>query len=78
MATYQVVAECAHVTVDGGMRLIYKGAFVPDGCDPDRLRHLVDSGLVKEVGKAADADLAPNAAVVPDEYATTGGDRVKP
>jgi hypothetical protein len=73
MATYQVVAECAHVTTEGGLKLLYKGAFVPDGQDPKRLKHLIDSGLVKEVGKDADAGLAPNAAVVPDEFATTGG-----
>ncbi len=78
MAAYQVVAEAAHVTTEGGLRLIYKGSFVPDDCAPERVKHLLDAGLIKEVGKAADAELAPNAAVVPEEFATTGGDRVEP
>lgn len=75
MATYQVVAEAAHVTTAGGLKLLYKGAIVPDDCDPKRVKHLLDTGLIKEIGKAADAELAPNAAVVPDEFATTGGEQ---
>lgn len=75
MATYQVVAEAAHVTTTGGLKLLYKGAIVPDDCDPKRVKHLLDTGLIAEVGKAADAELAPNAAVVPDEFATTGGEQ---
>lgn len=76
MATYQVVAEAAHVKNSAGMKLIYKGALVPDDCDPDRLKHLVDTGMVKEVGSASDTALAPNAAIVPEENATTGGQRL--
>lgn len=78
MATYQVVAEAAHVKNAQGLKLIYKGAFVPDDCDPDRLKHLVDTGMVKEVGSADDTALAPNAAIVPEENATTGGQRLGP
>ncbi len=78
MAAYQVVAECAHVTTSGGLRLLYKGAFVPDDCDRDRLQHLVDAGLVKEVKSADDTPLAPNAAIVPDEFAATSGGSAQP
>lgn len=77
MATYQVIAECAHVTVDGGLRLVYKGAPVPDGQDPARLQHLIDSKLVKEVDFETTV-LAPNAAIVPEENATKGGARIGP
>lgn len=75
VTNYKVVGECAHVKVDGGLRLAYKGAPVPDGQDPKRLEHLLSTGLIAKVD---DADLAPNAAVVADEFATTGGQRVKP
>jgi hypothetical protein len=75
MTKYKVVAEAAHVKVDGGLRLAYKGAPVPDGQDPERLKHLLSTGLIAAVD---DADLAPNAAVVAEEFATTGGERVTP
>ena len=75
VTNYKVVGEAAHVKVDGGLRLAYKGAPVPDGQDPERLEHLLSTGLIAEV---EDADLAPNAAVVADEFATTGGQRVTP
>ncbi len=67
---YRVVAEAAHVSTDGGLKLIYKGAPVPADQNPDRLKHLLDTGLIAPVGEA---EVAPNAAVVPDEFATTGG-----
>ncbi len=64
---YQVVAECAHVTTSTtGVRsqvLLYKGAFLPDDVDADRLAFLLDGGFVAEEGKVA---VAPNAAVVQD------------
>ncbi|MFB6392626.1 hypothetical protein [Polymorphospora lycopeni] len=48
MATYQVVGECAYVTVagaTGAMRtLVMKGAIVPESAP--ELRHLLASGLV--------------------------------
>ncbi len=62
---YQVVGECAHVNVTGiggvqAVQLLYKGAFLPEGVDPARLKHLVDSGLV---GKVDGEPIAPNAAI---------------
>jgi hypothetical protein len=62
---YQVIGECAHVTTVGlggvsAMTLLYKGAFLPEGVDQARIRHLLDSKLIAEVG---DAPIAPNAAV---------------
>ncbi len=65
---YQVVGECAHVVVTdhtgvSAMNLLYKGAFIPDGVDEARLKHLLDSNLVAKV----DGDpIAPNAAVDQD------------
>lgn len=75
MTDYKVVAECAHVVVDGGIRLIYKGAPVPDGQTPERLKHLLDSKLIAPTGEVP---VAPNSAVVPEGFATTGGERVRP
>ncbi len=65
---YQVVGECAHVVVTdhtgvAAMNLLYKGAFIPDGVDEARLKHLIDTNLVAKV----DGDpIAPNAAVDQD------------
>ncbi len=69
---YQVVGECAHVNVVGlggvhSVQLIYKGAFVPEGVDPDRLKHLLRAGLVAPV---EGEPLAPNAAI--DQDPNTG------
>ncbi len=66
---YQVVGECAHVTVTdhtgvNAVNLLYKGAFLPDGVDKDRLKHLLDTGLVAEVSEGE--EIAPNAAVEQD------------
>jgi hypothetical protein len=71
MTAYEVIAECAHVTVmePGDIsvtKLLYKGAPVPDGVEPKRLKHLIDSHLVAEVGKVP---LAPNASVSQDPAA---------
>jgi hypothetical protein len=68
MARYQVVGECAHVVVTDhtgvkATNLLYKGAPIPDDIDPDRLEHLLSSGLAAEIG---DVPLAPNAAVEQD------------
>jgi hypothetical protein len=68
MTDYQVVGECAHVVVTdhtgvSATNLLYKGAPIPDDIDPDRLEHLLASGLVAEVGEVP---LAPNAAVEQD------------
>ncbi|WP_433460701.1 hypothetical protein [Micromonospora sp. CA-248212] len=64
---YQVVAECAHVTTSTtGVRsqvLLYKGAFLPDDVEPERLKFLLDGGFVAEEG---DTSVAPNAAVEQD------------
>jgi hypothetical protein len=59
---YQVVGECAHIVatdVSGvqAVILLYRGAFLPDGVEEKRLQHLIDSGLVAEVG---DTPIAPN------------------
>ncbi|WP_045740875.1 hypothetical protein [Actinoplanes rectilineatus] len=66
--TYQVVGECAHVEVQelGGtrsMQMLYKGAPVPAGVSADRLKHLLDNGLIAEMGATP---IAPNAAVQQD------------
>lgn len=64
---FQVIAECAHVTTTTtGVRsqvLLYKGAFLPDDVDQDRLDFLLDGGFIAEEGKVA---VAPNAAVAQD------------
>jgi hypothetical protein len=50
--TYQVVAECAHVTVNGpsgrAVNLLLKGALVP--ADAPELERLIDIGYVAKVG----------------------------
>ena len=65
---YQVVGECAHVVVTdisgvSAVNLLYKGAFLPDGVDEARLKHLLDTGLVAKVDGEP---IAPNAAVDQD------------
>ncbi|MEU7978241.1 hypothetical protein AB0B63_06885 [Micromonospora sp. NPDC049081] len=64
---YQVIAECAHVvTSTTGVRsqvLLYKGAFLPDDVEPERLKFLLDGGFVAAEG---DTPVAPNAAVEQD------------
>ncbi|MET8278270.1 hypothetical protein [Micromonospora sp. NPDC005174] len=74
---YQVVAECAHVTTSTtGVRsqvLLYKGAFLPDDVEPERLTFLLDGGFVAEEG---DTPVAPNAAVEQDPR--SGADSVTP
>ncbi len=75
MTEYRVVAEAVHVSTEGGLKLIYKGAPVPPDQDPKRLKHLLDTEMIAPVGEVG---VAPNAAVVPDEFATTGGQRVQP
>lgn len=64
---YQVIAECAHVvTVTTGVRsqvLLYKGAFLPDDVDQDRLDFLLGGKFIAEEGAVP---VAPNAAVVQD------------
>ena len=51
-AKYQVVAECAHATVDGPygrmVQLLYKGALIPG--DAPQLQHLLKNGFVVKVG----------------------------
>ncbi len=69
---YQVIGECAHVNVVGiggvhSVQLIYKGAFVPEGIDPERLKHLIRSELVAKVDGEP---IAPNAAI--DQDPNTG------
>jgi len=66
---YQVIGECAHVVVTdhsgvSAVNLLYKGAFLPNGVDTDRLQHLLTTGLVAEVGEGE--EIAPNASVVQD------------
>lgn len=72
-ARYQVVGECAHVVVTdhtgvAATTLLYKGAFLPDEVDKDRLKHLLDTGLVAEVKDGE--EIAPNASV--DQDPTVG------
>ncbi len=66
MSTYQVVAECAFVTLDGPtgrfQTLMYKGALVPEGAP--ELERLIDSGHVKKVGGEVTGGL--NSDGVPD------------
>ncbi|MEU4558536.1 hypothetical protein AB0F72_09100 [Actinoplanes sp. NPDC023936] len=68
MSQYQVIAECAHVPVTdhSGVKathLLYKGAFLPDGVDAERLKFLIDGGFVADTDEAP---IAPNAAVEQD------------
>jgi len=53
MSVYQVVAECAHVTMDGptgrAVNLLMKGAHVP--ADAPELKRLLADKFVAEVGK---------------------------
>jgi hypothetical protein len=53
MSFYQVVAECAHVSIDGPLgrtvQLLYKGAIVP--AQAPQLQRLAELGFVAEVGK---------------------------
>lgn len=50
-ARYQIVAECAHATVDSPygrvVTLLYKGALIPEGAP--QLHHLLDIGSVVKV-----------------------------
>lgn len=72
MARYQIVAECAHITVNGptgrAQTLLLKGALVP--ADAPELERLLRDGYVAEVGDEAtggvDADGVPSGA-----YTTT-------
>lgn len=77
---YQVVAECAHATVDGPagrmVQLLLKGALVP--ASAPQLRHLLDNGFVVAVGDEAtggvDASGIPSGAYdasVPQGLTTT-------
>ncbi len=74
---YQVVGECAHVNTVGlggvqAVQLIYKGAPVPEGIDPERLKHLLRQGLVAKVDGEP---IAPNAAIEQDPNT---GDPLRP
>lgn len=78
MTQYQVIGECAHVvTADHtgvqAMRLLYKGAFVPEDATDERIEHLLSAGLIAEVGEVP---LAPNASV--EQTQAPAGDGVHP
>lgn len=66
MTKYQVVGECAHVTVidpasGPAMQLLYKGAFVPEYTDAKRIEHLLKAGLIAAVDDdLTEAPLAAN------------------
>lgn len=69
MATYQVVAECAHASVNTPMGktvvLLYKGALVPE--DAPQLQHLLEIGSVVRVDQdetgGVNADGVPSGAI---------------
>jgi hypothetical protein len=68
MTEYQVIAEmAAHVEVQepGGtsVQTFYKGAMVPDGVPAERIKGLLDRGIIAKVGEVP---IAPNAAVAQD------------
>jgi hypothetical protein len=54
---YQVIAACvAHIPAmgPGGVTLgmYYQGAILPDGVPEDRIKHLLDAGMITAVDKA--------------------------
>lgn len=75
MANYQITGECAHVLVDSPTGpttvLLYKGAPVPPNVSPERIKHLLYSGLIKEVGDdPAQTPVAPNSPLTPQAAGT--------
>lgn len=55
MTTYQVVGQCAHVTVlgvDGGkqIQLLYKGSILPSSATEQQIKHLLSLNLIAAVG----------------------------
>ncbi len=80
MSRYQVVGECAHVVVAdhtgvNTLQLLYKGAFLPEGVEPRRLKHLLDTGLVEAEGATP---LAPNDPIGSAETGEPVGDGAHP
>ena len=78
--TYQVTGECAHVTVNTQLgptvQLVYKGQLVPPGTSPERIKHLLDSGLIKRLDDPADAAPANPSILPPTETGTGHGQSV--
>lgn len=57
MTQYQVTASCVtHIPImaPGGMALgmYYQGAILPDGVPDDRIKHLLNAGMIAAVGEA--------------------------
>ena len=51
--TYKVIGAVAVIRVGETEEYLYTGAVVPEGADAERVRHLLDVGLI---GEAPDAD----------------------
>ncbi len=72
MTKYQVIAPCiTHIPVPGvggtSLDTLYQGAILPDGVPQDRIKHLLDTGLIVEVG----ADAQPVGVGTQDPPVTT-------
>lgn len=54
MTQYQVVGECAHVTVDSAAGrvsvLLYRPSPIPPGVPQERIDHLLSVGLIAKIG----------------------------
>lgn len=69
MTQYQVVGECAHVTVDSAAGrvsvLLYRPSPIPPGVPQERIDHLLSVGLIAKIGSGETieypAPLAPDA-----------------
>jgi len=82
--TYKVTAPLVIVKDKAGvMHHVYEGGLVPDDADPEHLKQLRESGMVKSV-KATEAPAEPKADGAPkgnasrDEWAKFAADRGAP
>lgn len=58
---YTVTAACvAHIPVDGPdgrmLAMFYQGAVLPEGVPADRIKHLLDAGLIAESGQVSEEE----------------------
>ncbi len=72
---YQVVGECAFATVETmfgrAKTLLYKGAFLPDGCP--ELEHLLSTGLVARVDDGAGVGVNADGGLGPSQPSVAAG-----
>ncbi len=69
---YVVVGQVATINVRSAMgieqQMLYQGAILPPGCDPEKIKHLISVGLVAEVTDPDDPETNP--AAQPDVIGT--------